>query len=98
LNKSSYPICFTRGSLGPNTPNNDVFVSPNHGVLVNNKFVSAKLLVNGKSIYQDMSMNEIKYYHIELADHHVIVADNMTAESFVDSNAFVHKSSFIQNI
>ena len=98
LNVTTRPICIKQNALGDNVPSCDIFVSPNHGVLVNNKFVSAKTLINGTSIYQDMSVESVEYYHLETEEHCVLMADGLMAESFLNSNTRVAKNSFVENI
>lgn len=99
LNKKSYPVCISKNALGKNMPRTDVFVSPDHGVFVSNnneegKFISAKNLINGSSIYQDTNRTSVDYYHIEVADHSIIIADGLFAESYLDSNKYIRKQNF----
>jgi len=81
LNESNRPIVFTAGSLGNNMPFEDVRVSPNHGVIVNNKMVAAYDLINGSSIYQDMVCESLVYYHLETENHSVLNASGLLGES-----------------
>ena len=46
-------------------------------VFVNSVLISAKLLVNGTNIVQ-MKRNRIVYYHVELPEHAVILAEELT--------------------
>jgi hypothetical protein len=42
--------------------------------------------VNGVSITQATRVNQITYYHIELAAHEILLAENCPAESFMDES------------
>ena len=86
LNEKSYPIKICKSARGKNLPHRDLYVSPNHGIFIDNRLILAKLLVNDKNIYQDKTIREVKYYHIELDDHSIIVAEGIYAESYLDVN------------
>ena len=86
LNGKSYPIKISKSALGNNLPNRDLYVSPDHGIFIENRLILAKLLVNGKSVYQDKTIKKVKYYHIELEEHSIIVAEGIYAESYLDAN------------
>lgn len=53
LTSKSCPICIKKDALGKNYPFTDLYVSPEHGLLLHGKMISAKNIVNGKTIYQD---------------------------------------------
>ena len=80
----SFPICIKQNALGPNRPFEDLFVSPNHGIVVKGKVVRAKDLVNDDTIFQDWSKNSLTYYHLELKNHSAIVANGVLSESYLD--------------
>jgi uncharacterized repeat protein (TIGR02543 family) len=86
LNSESRPICIKKNALGKNQPFNDLYVSPNHGLLVQNKLVAARHLVNGTTIYQDMECDEVEYYHVKCEKHSAIFANGVLSESFLDIN------------
>lgn len=77
------PVVFKAGSLGPNMPVRDLSVSPEHAVFVDHVLVPAYLLVNGRSIYQDMARDRVEYFHIEFAAPEVIFTDGAPTESYV---------------
>jgi CRISPR/Cas system CMR-associated protein Cmr3 (group 5 of RAMP superfamily) len=62
----------------------DLFISPGHGIQVNNKIVRARDLINGKTITQSKKTEEVTYYHIELATHAMIDANGVAAESYLE--------------
>jgi hypothetical protein len=75
------PICITAGALGNSKPDRDLFVSPNHSMLVGDRMIFAKDMVNDISIYQDMSFETIEYYHILSDDHYIINANGAMSET-----------------
>ena len=86
--KSQNPICITAGALGDNTPVNDLYVSPDHAMYVDEVLVQANALVNDVSIYQVAEMPaDFFYWHIELASHEIILAEGAATETFVDNEA-----------
>ena len=86
LNSESRPICIKKNAFGENYPFEDLYVSPNHSLLINNNMVPSRHLVNGTTIYQDMECDEVEYYHLECDTHSAIFANGILAESYLDTN------------
>ena len=87
LNEKSYPIKICKSAFAENIPHRDLYVSPHHGIYLKNKLVLAKLLVNDKTIYQDKSIDNINYYHIELDKHSLLIAEGIKAESYLNGGS-----------
>jgi Hint domain-containing protein len=64
----------------------EIFFSPDHAILVDDVLIQAGSLVNSSSIVRETDVPEtFIYYHVELDDHSLILAENTPAETFVDN-------------
>jgi hypothetical protein len=82
----SWPIRVKASAFGENVPARDLLVSPDHALLVEDVLIHAGALVNGTSIVRETRVPEVfVYYHVELDDHALILAENTPAETFIDN-------------
>jgi len=98
-NLDTLPICISKDAFGPGKPSQDLHVSPGHAIafdILGSVLIPAKSLINGSTIYQT-SVESTKYYHIELDEHAVIIANGIMAESYIDMNnrGFFSNSSVV---
>ncbi|NDW03902.1 Hint domain-containing protein [Jiella pacifica] len=81
------PVRVRAGAFGAGVPKRDVFVSPGHPVLVRQGDVEVLVpimnLINGTTI-ERTSMPSVTYWHVELDQHDILLADGLPAESFFD--------------
>lgn len=84
MTENSRPICISKNAFGDNVPMNNLYISPNHNLCINNFMVQAKQLINNTTIYQSNDFESVEYYHIELPKHSVILAEGVAAESYKD--------------
>ena len=78
------PVRISADAFGPARPDRDLMVSPDHNLYVDGVLVPAKCLVNGRNI-TELDVDSVTYHHIELATHDVILANNMPAETYLDT-------------
>jgi len=82
----SWPVRILAGALGQDMPARDLFVAPDHALLVGGVLVQAGALVNGVSVIRILTPPaSFTYYHVEVADHALILAEGVPAETFVDN-------------
>ena len=88
------PVRIAAGALGDGTPNRDLLVTADHGMVLDGLVVNASALVNGVTItYEPKSRlpSTITYYHIETEEHDVILANGAASETYID---YVGRSVF----
>ncbi len=82
----SFPVRVAAGALGPDLPRRDLFLSPDHALFLDGVLVQAGALVNGTTIVRARGMPErFTYFHVELDNHALILAEDVPAETFVDN-------------
>lgn len=79
----SHPILVKAGALGNNLPVRDLYLSPDHALLVDDLLINAGALVNNVSILKTQPQDVFTYYHIELDCHALLVAEGTYAESYL---------------
>jgi hypothetical protein len=84
--KRILPICITAGALSCGVPRRDLWLSPNHALYIDGVLIEVRDLVNGVSILQAETVGRVDYFHIELDDHELLIAEGAAAESFIDDN------------
>jgi autotransporter passenger strand-loop-strand repeat protein/T5SS/PEP-CTERM-associated repeat protein len=78
-----WPVRVAAGAFGPGQPHSALFLSPDHAVYVRDVLIPVRYLVNGSTIVQVMRQRVV-YHHLELAEHDVLLAQGLPAESFLD--------------
>jgi hypothetical protein len=81
-----FPVRISAHAFGPDRPARDLYVSPGHAIgvdVVEQVLIPACELVNGATI-QQIEVDEVTYWHVELDRHDVLLAENLPAESYLD--------------
>jgi hypothetical protein len=84
LHQNLEPVCISRGALGKGIPSEDLYVSSDHGVMLEGLLINAGALVNGENIKFMRTHKSFTYYHVETEDHDMIVANGTPVETFID--------------
>ena len=79
-----HPVRVRAGAFGPGRPHADVVLSPDHSVFEGGVLIPIRYLLNGATVVQE-KLASVTYYHVELPAHHVILADGLPCESYLDT-------------
>jgi hypothetical protein len=79
------PIRIQRGAFDNDMPHRDLVVSPDHAIFVDGKLICARQLVNSTTIRQETGWTAVDYYHVELDQHAILLAEGLPAESYIDT-------------
>ncbi|EHH69025.1 Hint domain-containing protein [Gluconobacter morbifer] len=83
LDQAGYPVRVVRNALGDGIPAQDLLITPEHCLFLNDSFVPVRMLVNGRSIFYDRGFPDYDYYHVETRDHSIISANGALTESYL---------------
>jgi hypothetical protein len=73
-----------KGALADNVPHRDLRVTKGHSLWFDSVLIPVEFLVNHRSILWDDHAQEVTLYHVELAEHDVLLAQGAPAESYRD--------------
>lgn len=80
-----WPVCVHAGAFADNMPKRDLYLSPGHAIVPPGEAVLIPIghLVNGTNITRD-PRESVTYWHVELDQHDLLLAEGLAAESFID--------------
>ena len=92
------PVRMRAGALDRSVPDAGLLVSPDHRVVLRGAraralfnadevLVTARDLVNDRTILRDGSLREVRYIHVLLAQHEIVFANGVPTESFHPASA-----------
>lgn len=84
---AGYPVRILKDALADGVPYKDMLITPEHCLFFEGKFIPARMLVNGATIFYDTSITTYEYYHVETEEHSVIRADGVLTESYLDTGS-----------
>jgi len=79
-----WPVRITAGAFGTGWPHQDLLLSPDHAVFVEDVLIPVKYLINGSTVVQ-VPVETVTYYHIELHQHDLLLAEGLPVESYLDT-------------
>jgi hypothetical protein len=94
------PIRICAGAVEPGMPIRDLLVSPDHGIALEDDrgrrvLVPALYLVNGATVRRLSPSGVVRYHHVELEAHDILMADGMAVESYLDTG---NRAPFTRNV
>ena len=78
-----YPILVKAGALSHNLPCRDLYLSPDHALLVDELLINAGALVNDVFIIKTEPTEAFVYHSIELEHHSLLIAEGTLVESYM---------------
>lgn len=94
------PVRVAQGAFAPGLPRRALTLSPDHAVFVDGVLIPVRYLINGATIVQEAATS-VRYFHVELAHHAVLLAEGLACESFLDTGnraAFANGGTAIEMI
>lgn len=78
------PVRIRAGAFGPALPERDLLLSPDHALYAEGALVPVKELVDGDAV-ASVAVASVTYWHVELDQHDVLLAEGVAAESYLDT-------------
>ncbi len=89
-NKLARPVIVRRGALSDGVPHRDLYLTHGHALFLDSAIggvlIPVENLINHRTILWDERARVIEYYHIELEDHDVVLAEGAPAESYYEAS------------
>jgi len=82
--QSVLPIRIEAEAFAPGVPHRELFLSPDHAIEFCNTLIPIRYLLNGMTVKQ-VQLPSVEYWHVELDNHDVLMAEGLPAESYLDT-------------
>jgi hypothetical protein len=79
-----WPVRVRAGAIAEGMPFRDLYLSPDHALYLGGVLIPIRHLIDRDGIEQK-KVEQVLYYHIELARHGVLLAEGLPAESYLDT-------------
>jgi len=79
-----WPVRIAAHAFGQGRPQRTLLLSPDHSVFVEGVLIPIRFLINGTTIEQ-IELDGIYYYHLELASHDVVLAEGLPTETYLET-------------
>jgi hypothetical protein len=94
MHRNLLPVCIAAGAMGSKLPERDLWLSPQHRVLVRSKIVArmtgspealvaVKQLCATPGIHQATQPRDVSYFHLRLDRHEMVRAEGLWAETLL---------------
>jgi hypothetical protein len=80
----AWPVRVRAGAFGARQPHRDLWLSPDHAVFAAGVLIPIRRLINAATVVQE-PVASVTYWHVELARHHMILAEGLPCESYLDT-------------
>ncbi len=84
-NKLARPVIVRAGALADGVPHRDLYLTHGHALHLDGVLIPVENLINHRSILWDEAARVVEYYHLELEDHDIVLANGAAAESYYDA-------------
>ncbi len=81
----AHPVRISAGAFADNVPCRDLLLTCEHGIFIDGGLIPVRMLVNGRSIIFDITISNFTYYHVELHEHSILLAEGLPVESYLDN-------------
>jgi Hint domain-containing protein len=78
------PVIVRAGALGDGMPHRDLRLTKGHSLFVDGVLIPVEFLINHRSILWDERPQVIEFFHVELEDHDILIAEGAPSESYRD--------------
>jgi hypothetical protein len=82
---TAFPVLIMPDAFGPGLPARPLRLSPLHCVYADGVLVPVTHLVNGATIIRETGQTALTYFHVELDQHDILLAEGLPCESYLDT-------------